>query len=293
MKKLIFCVFSVIAFSSCGRNTAVFENNTPEEKWDIIQDYMVPTAPVSNERPLPNVLSEKEILLKAMVYANEKGALDTSYFEYQNNPALLTAKIETPILIADATSGESSSYMLTAVDDKGVFLLWMSFDAAVNSSDEEFAGLRGFAFPNSANHYITKREVTELIHSQFPDSAVSEPMAITNLRLEEDPYSHMFFFWYFAVNDTARDAAGVSDEYIIASVVSGYPGIPGGVSNRAAIDFAGGRGDIHLNGYRMAKLEKPLRLFDKLQTARAAGGASFTPPSYPTESVGFTPVPLK
>jgi hypothetical protein len=65
------------------------------------------------------------------------------------------------------------------------------------------------------------------------------------------------------------------------------------MSNRAAIDFAGQRGDFHLKGYRMAKLNKPLRLFEKLETARSVGGASFAPSGYPEESVGFTPEPLK
>jgi hypothetical protein len=291
MKKLMLCTFIVMVFATCGQNTIKFENNTPEEKWEIIQDYMVPNASVSNERPLPNVLSEQEVLIKAADFANKEGAFDPLYFRYQNNPALLTAKIETPILVTNAENGEPGWYLLTAVDDAGVFLARVSFKSAVTTSDEEFTGLRSFAFPNSTHHFITKREADELIHSQFPDSAVSEPMAITNLRLDDDPSSHKSFFWYFTVNDTARNAAG--DEYIIATFIPGYTSIPGGVSNRAAIDFAGQRGDVHLNGYRMAKLEKPLRLFDKLNSARSAGGASFAPATYPTESVGFTPVPLK
>jgi hypothetical protein len=293
MKKLILYVFIAIAFASCGQEQIVVGNNTPSEKWEFIQDYMVPGAPVSNTRPMPNILSEQEVLLKAMDFINKEGALDTSYYEYQNHPALLSAKIETPVLVTDAENGEPGWYLLTAVDNDGVFLARMSVNSAINARDEEFAGLRGFALPNSLYHFITKREAAELIQSQFPDSKVSEPMAIENLRLEDDPSSHMFFFWYFTVNDNARDAVDAGDEYIIATFIPGYTAIPGGVSNRAAIDFVGQRGDLHLNGYRMAKLDTPLRLFDKLETARAAGGASFAPSSYPSESVGFTPVPLK
>jgi hypothetical protein len=254
---------------------------------------MAPNVSVSAERPLPNVLSEKEILLKAMDVLTEEGFFDPSRYEYNENPALLTAKIETPILVTDTENGEPGWYMLIATDDAGVFLARMSFNSAVNANDDEFIGISSFAFPNSANHFITKREAAELIQSQFPDSTVSEPMAIENLRLDDDPSSHMFPFWYFTVNDNARNIDGVSDEYVIATFISGYPGIPGGVSNRSAIDFAGGRGDLHLNGYRMAKLEKPLKLFDKLNAIRAAGGATFAPANYPTESVGFTPIPLK
>jgi hypothetical protein len=171
----------------------VFENSSAAEKWDIIQDYIVPGAPVSNERLLPNVLSEKEVLFKASDFLAKKGALDTSYYEYQNHPALLAAKIETPILITDAGNGEPGWYLITAVDDNGVFVARMSFNSAVNASDEKFAGLQGFALPNTSNHVITKREATELIQTQFPESTVSEPMAIENLRLEDDPSSHKFF----------------------------------------------------------------------------------------------------
>jgi hypothetical protein len=294
MKKLMLFVFIAIVFASCGQKSAVyvFENGTPEEKRAIIQGYMVPGAPVSDKRPLPNVLSEKEVLLKAADYAIEKGVLDPAYYAYQNNPALWTAKLETPVLITNAENGEPGSYLLTAVDDDGVFLAQVSVNSSVNASDSEFERLRMFALPNTANHFITKQEAAGLIQSQFPESAVSEPMLITNLRLD-DRSSHMFPYWYFTVNDNTRNAADVEDEYIIAPFIPGYPGIPGGVSNRPAIDFAGGRGDLHLNGYRMAKLDTPIRLFDKLEAARTAGGASFTPPSYPTESVGFTPVPLK
>jgi hypothetical protein len=294
MKKLIFYVFITIVFASCGQKPIVYEQSTPQEKWQIIRDdVMVPGVPVSNERPLPNVLSEQEVLLKAADVAIEEGALDPSYYAYQNYPALLTAKIETPVLITDAASGEPDSYLLTAVDDDGVLLADVGVNSAFNAKDTEFVGVVGFAKANSSNHLITKREASELIQSQFSDSAVSEPMAITNLRLDDDPYSHMFFFWYFTVSDNARNVADAEDEYIIATIIPGYTTIPGGVSNRAAIDFAGGRGDFHLKGYRMAKLNKPLHLFDKLEAARSVGGASFAPPSYPAESVGITPVPLK
>jgi hypothetical protein len=85
----------------------------------------------------------------------------------------------------------------------------------------------------------------------------------------------------------------IGDEYIIATFIPGYTSIPGGVTNRAAIDYAGQRGDFHLQGYRMAKLNKPLRLFDRQAAIRAAGGASFSSSEYPDESVGIIPVPLK
>jgi hypothetical protein len=294
MKKHIFCLCIALVCAACGKKQTVFESSgTPAEKWELIQDYLVPGATVSNECPLPTVLSEQEILLKAADNAIKEGLLDSSHFAYQQYPALLTAKIETPILVTDAENGEPNRYLLTAVNDGGELLAEVGVYSTVNTTDTDFFGIFGFTRANASNHFITKQEAAALIQSQFPDSAVSEPMAITSLRLDDDPYSHMFFYWYFTVNDTARSAADSSDEYIIASVIPGYTSIPGGVSNRAAIDYAGDRGDFHLKGYRMAKLDKPLRLFDKLETARSAGGASFAPSNYPAESVGITPVPLK
>jgi hypothetical protein len=129
-------------------------NNTPNEKWEIIQNYMVPGAPVSSERPLPNVLSEQEVLLKAMDFAIEEGALDTSYYAYQNYPALLNAKIETPILVTNARSGEPDSYLLTAVDADGLLLADVGVNSALNAKDTEFVGVFGFARDNSSNHSL-------------------------------------------------------------------------------------------------------------------------------------------
>jgi hypothetical protein len=100
MKKLVFCALIVMLSLACVHKPTVSELGTPAEIWTIIRDhYMVPGAPVSNERPLPNVLSEQEVLLKAAEVAIAEGVLDPSYYEYQNYPALLTAKIETPILV--------------------------------------------------------------------------------------------------------------------------------------------------------------------------------------------------
>jgi hypothetical protein len=50
--------------------------STPEERWEIIQEYcMVSDASASTERPLPNVLSDREILLKAANFAIAEGRI--------------------------------------------------------------------------------------------------------------------------------------------------------------------------------------------------------------------------
>jgi hypothetical protein len=298
MKKFIFCVFIVTVFASCKQAPVIVtENRTPEEKWEIMQeDYIVHDAPISDERPLPNVLSEQEVLLKAADLAVKEGVLDPSYYAYQETPALMTAKIETPILVTDGVTGDPNMYLLTAVDDAGVLLATLYVKSDAGTNDAEFELGRGFAIPNTPGHYITKREAEEVIQSQFPEGEVSEPMAVSNLRLGEDPHSHRGIFWYFTVDEpeSTRSATGTAEEYILAADIFGYRPISGGLSsNRAVIDVGQGGGSFYLDGYRMAKLNTPLRLFNKLNAARSAGGASFSPSVYPTEKVSFTPVPLK
>jgi hypothetical protein len=296
MKKVIFCLFIVSMFASCGQKLTVFESGTPEEKWDIMREYyIVPSAPVSNERPLPNVLSEKEVLLKAADAAIKEGVLDPSYYEYENNPALLNAKIETPILLFDASTGLPDSYFLTAVDENGTSLAIVTVSPTYNVDEAAFVLGRIIVRHNGpVNHVITKREAADLIQEQFSENMVSEPIAIHNLRVGDNEQSHRGLFWYFEVSDNTRSVAGTGDGYIIGSTIPGYKFIPGGVSNRAAIDFVGGRGDHYLKGYRMAKLDKNLRIFDKFNAARTVGNVTFPPLVYPADPpVGFTPVPLK
>lgn len=290
MKKLAWCIIAGIVLVSCGPKLEVEEKTTVEEKWGIIEGrIMASGATASDERPLPNVLSEREALLKTVDLAIAEGVLDSTSRIYQDHPNLLNAKIETPILVYDAKSGEPWVYELNAVDDNGIYLAGVGISAAANISDKEFQFGYGFALTSS--HFITKREAVDLIKSQFSDGRTSEPIAIRGLRLEGNPFSHQERFWYFTVDDGgSRSLGGDSDEYVIAAGIAGYGNIPGGMSNRAAINH---RGDTYLDGYRMAKLDTPIRLFDKLNTARTAGGASFSTNTTPVKPVNFTPAPLK
>jgi hypothetical protein len=296
MKKFVFFVFIIIVFASCGQKVTVVEkDSTPEEKWEIIQEYlMAPGASASDERPLPNVLSEQEVLLKAADFAIAEGVLDPSYYEYQTNPALMDAKIETPILMTDASSGVPDMYILHAVDNDGITLARISVSSNPNDVNEtSFVYGRHIAEPGGAmNHLMTKREAAELIQNQFPDGSASEPMAIHNLRLGDNPQSHRAFLWYFTVSENVRSVTGTAGDYVIDGYFSGYYYIPGGASARSASNLRGG--SPYLNGAHMVKLDRSLHLFDRLNTARSVGGVSFTPPAYSTDPpIGFTQVPLK
>ena len=72
------------------------------------------------------------------------------------------------------------------------------------------------------------------------------------------PACHKGTFWYFTVSETARSAAGEAGEYILDPFILGYRSISGGVSNRAVLNQTG---SFHLDGFRMAKLDTPIRLF--------------------------------
>jgi hypothetical protein len=239
------------------------------------------------------VLSEREVLLKAADFAIEEGVLDPAYSEYETNPALKDAKIETPVLMTNVAKGIPDTYILNAVDEEGIVLAYVSVSSnPADVSKESFVFARSILnLKWSVSHMITKREAAELIHSQFPDKTVSEPMMIGNLRLGDDPHSHRALLWYFTVSDNARSAEGAGGDYVIDAYVGGYWVTLGGSISRnvAALN----RGSAHLDGYRMVKLDRQLHLFDKLDTARSVGGVTFSSSPSSMERIGFTPVPLK
>jgi hypothetical protein len=283
-----------VFFISCGQQTIFHENSTPEEKWEIVQDnFMAPNASASSERPLQNVLSEREVLLKVADIAVAEGILDPSHYAYEINPALKDAKIATPILVTDANSGVPDMYILQAVDSQGIRLASVSVSSDPNNvNDESFVYTRSIPTPDGPMlHIMTKLEAAELIQSQFPDSTTSGPIAVNNLRLGEDPYSDKALLWYFTVSENTRSAVDSGSDYVIDAYITNYTSIPGGITNRAAInmDYT----SFHLDGYRMVKLDRPINLFSKIDEARSVGGVSFASSIYPSNSIGFTPVQLK
>jgi hypothetical protein len=274
MKTFTFFALSLIFCMSCN-NTMKLSNNssTPEEKWAIIQDYMAPFATVSNERPMPDILSEQEVLIKAVEYAARIGALDSSYYVYKDNPELLNARIETPILLF-FPDGTPVSYFLTVVDDIGETLMDAFVRPGIDVDYDLFETSRSGMISNKpdylSGHYITKREAVDLIQSQFPDSIVSDPIAVRNLFLEGNPHSNNSIFWYFTVTSNDRSIETTFEEYIIDSIIMGFKMILGGVSGRSAISTGNG-GSPYLGYARMAKLDTPLHILDKMDSARALG----------------------
>jgi hypothetical protein len=287
----------VMILMSCNAgsiNTSKTQEEKTTETWEAIEKNLASGAEVSRERPFPQVLSEQEILLKAFEYAHKIGALHPSYSIYQENPALLTAKIETPVLIYHIPTGSTNTYSLIAVDNDGTTLIDSYVRSSVDADIDSFEVVRITGIvnvPKYSVHHITKREAMSLMKSQFPDKQISEPIAIAGIYLEDSRYSNNQEFWYFTVGDNNRGAAEDAEEYIIDSEIGGWKTIAGGMANRAAISSGDG-GSPYFNGNRMARLETPLRIHERIEAARSAGGAtSFTANS--VENVQYTPIPLR
>jgi hypothetical protein len=300
MKNCIFFTVIAVVFLSCGLQSKLADSkSTPEEKWEVLKDYMAPDSVASSVRPMPNILSEQEILLKAADYANFIGALHPSHYFYDDNPELLTAKLETPILVHNFTgwdNGDGGMYLLNAVSKNGENLMSAYVRPVVDADSSSFeltSTVGRSRSPETSTHFMAKREVVDLIDSQFPNLPVSEPIAV-QMKLDGDPYSHVAIFWYFTVeeNNQRSVVGGEKEEYIIDAEIRKYGMISGGVSNRSAISINGG-GSPHLGWERMAKLETPVHLLDRLQAARANGRSLAAVAAEPIPPVQFTPVSLK
>ncbi|MDR2536162.1 MAG: hypothetical protein LBD29_09055, partial [Treponema sp.] len=147
MKKIAeyLMVIMVMILMSCNTgsiNTSKTQEEKITETWEAIEKNLASGAEVSRERPFPQVLSEQEVLLKALEYARKIGALHPSYSIYQENPALLTAKIETPVLIYRVFTGETRAYLLTAVDNDGTALMNIYVNSLVDDDINSFEYLR-------------------------------------------------------------------------------------------------------------------------------------------------------
>ena len=264
--------------------------------WEQIKTILAPGVEVSDERPYPDVLSEKEVLIKFIEHARQEGALHPSYYLYQENPELLDMKLEVPVLLYFIPYGTTHSYIIYGVSDDGEPLLELIVSAKVGTSMKEFETGRAVAIPSDqvpieySSHVITKREAAEIIKNQMPGKRTSEPLAIMGLRIEEARYSNRALFWYFTTED--EDEKGGGEEYILASGIKGWKLAPGGMSSRTAITI-GPTDSPNLNWKKMARLDTPLRINERLNSLRSAGAMFNTVnPGHP-EDVKITPVEWK
>jgi hypothetical protein len=298
MKKYIYVVICLVSFifAACyGDYTEDYSaGGSPEsvvaKQWAYVKNYLAPGVEISDERPFPDMFSEKELILKAYSVMSNKGYFSLDNPMFTSDPRLLTAKIAKPLVIYFfETYGAGIGERIYVIADNGEVLLEQFVDPLAAISDDEFLGpMSGYASTNDrfTYHYITEDELLELIESQFSAQPDENPILV-QLSLAGHQLSHLVLFWYFTVENV---------EYIVGAQVFKWnsTAAAGGVSNHAAISLPGENGVGIIGGERMARLDTRGGFYDVIRANKdlpvAGGFPVYTPPA---EAFKWTAIPLK
>ena len=296
MKGFIFILsVSLLVYSGCHtERLAAKEEKVYNETVELIQSYMVPDAELSAERPAPHLLSQQEVMIRAAQAMAREGYLDPAHRIYKKYPQLLTVKVAEPILVYHEyllSQGivDGTCYVYV-VDDKGIALA--GIDLAPNEIvlDEDDVIVDNSIFiQGNAKHLITKKEAVATFREAFPHQHVAEPIAVRIWDLEGVKYSNSYIFWYTTVSEAGRSAGESAAEYLLcASVVSPPPQQSLSTNPRAALSRSTVSGGW---GTRIARIDEPLHLHERLAQAKARAAAGEPEPAVgPTEPVKITPV---
>ena len=275
-----------------GKWLAWWEALSVEEKLSHIQPYMVEGAQLSAERPAPHLLSQQEVMIRAAQAMAREGYLDPAHRIYKKYPQLLTVKVAEPILVYHeyllSQGIVDGTYYVYVVDDKGIALA--GIDLAPNEIvlDEDDVIVDNSIFiQGNAKHLITKKEAVATFREAFPHQHVAEPIAVRIWDLEGVKYSNSYIFWYTTVSEAGRSAGEAAAEYLLcASVFSPPPGLNISANPRTALSHG-----APAWGTRIARIDEPLHLHEKLAAAKARAVAGEPEPAVgPTEPVKITPV---
>ena len=275
-----------------GKWLAWWEALSVEEKLSHIQPYMVEGAELSAERPAPHLLSQQEVMIRAAQAMAREGYLDPAHRIYKKYPQLLTVKVAEPILVYHeyllSQGIVDGTYYVYVVDDKGIALA--GIDLAPNEIvlDEDDVIVDNSIFiQGNAKHLITKKEAVATFREAFPHQHVAEPIAVRIWDLEGVRYSNTYIFWYTTVTEAGRSAGESATEYLLcASVVSPPPGLNISANPRSALSHG-----APAWGTRIARIDEPLHLHEKLAAAKARAAAGEPEPAIgPTPPVKITPV---
>jgi hypothetical protein len=296
---LLICVVS-FAFTTCIGDGPEEEKNDPgsgkpytkddiEKIWEQIDGFVESDVGISDVRPLPNVLSEKEALVRGYSVLSKRGHFSPDNYMFSNAPILLTAKVERPLTIYGfGNNGWAGIYfILYAVAENGEVLIELSMSAEATLSDDELwsGGHSGYGHNEGylARHYITETELIELVESQF-DRAPDERPIIVEINLAGVEHSNLTPFWYFTVD-------GV--EYIVSIMVFNWNSViaAGGLGNHAAI--SGDNGDWTIGWHRMARLDTRADFYKAISENRDTAVDNLFPYTPPVEAFEWTPIPLK
>lgn len=294
MKGFVFVLaVSLLIYSGCHtERLAAKEEKVYNETVELIESYMVPDAELTAERPAPHLLSEQEVMIRAARAMAREGYLDPAHPIYKKYPQLLAVRVAEPVFVHHEYSLSrgivDGTYYVYVIDDEGIALA--GIDLAPNEFvlDEDDVIVDNSIFiQGSAKHLITKKEATATFREAFPQQQVAEPIAVRIWDLEGVRYSNSYIFWYTTVSEAGRSAGEDAAEYLLcASVFSPPPGLNISSNPRAALSHG-----APAWGTRIARIDEPLHLHEKLAKAKARAAAGEPEPAVgPTPPVKITPV---
>lgn len=135
-------------------------------------------------------------------------------------------------------------------------------------------------------HIITESECEQIYENIFLGKNISKPMAICT---QTNKSGFLVDAWYVEVSDGSRSASGSHEEYLLDMTVFDLPPQQSISTNpRAALSRSTVSGGW---GTRIARIDEPLCLHEKLAAAKARAAAGEPEPAVgPTPPVKITPV---
>ena len=279
-----------------GKWLAWWEALSVEEKLSHIQPYMVEGAQLSAERPAPHLLSEQEVMIRAAQAMAREGYLDPAHHIYQEVPELATAKVAEPVFVYNAIFLAQGlihgAYRIYAVDENDVDIAHVLIIGEQNIPEgEDSILMRGLSVNETyPRHFITKEEAVAAFQEAFPGCVIEEPIAVRMWNMEGVMHSNVYISWYTDVSDAGagRGASSSATGYLMNAVMVVDPNAGVSSNPRAALSRSTVSGGW---GTRIARIDEPLHLHEKLAQAKARAVAGEPEPAVgPTEPVKITPV---
>ena len=292
-KDIFFAITIVLMVCSCNLEKLAFQQPQSQNlNISHIQPYMVEGAELSAERPAPHLLSEQEVMIRAAEYVVQQGYLDPAHPIYEEMPELANAKVAEPIFVYyenELQQGKVNGFynIYTTTDDRATKIEARVFAQEIipDGTDNPTFGItyNQFILPK---HIITKKESKRIYQNLFPGKDVSNPMAVS-IKTSVTPF--FVSAWYVEVSDGSRSAGGSHEEYLLDMTVfdlppqQSIPTNPRAVLSRSTV--SGGWGT------RIARIDEPLHLHERLAQAKARAAAGEPEPAIgPTPPVKITPV---
>ena len=281
-----------------GKWLAWWEALSVEEKLSHIQPYMVEGAELSAERPAPDLLSEQEVMIRVAEYAVQQGCLDPAHPIYEEVPELATARVAEPIFLYygdELQQGKvNGHYRIYVADNVGKVLIETNVFAFENLGDRkepDFSrGIRTSEIPSKK--MLSQDNVKQFFSERFPLSQISTPLAVI-LNMDNVAHPGTVISWYITVSESSgrRNVTDNATEYLVNSAIF-EESDTFMLTNENRLKSALSRSTVSGGwGTRIARIDKPLYLHDKLAAAKSRAAAGEPEPTVgPTPPVKITPV---